>query len=94
MGYRGLVFVKAGRIDEARKLLAAMQEFAQERYVLPSSMALAFFALGEIDKGFDWLEKAVEERDSWILHLRVDPFYDPIRAHPRYQAVLRKMNLQ
>jgi len=47
-----------------------------------------------IDRGFDWLEKTVDEHDGMFLHLHVDPIYDSLRSHPRYQILLRKMNLK
>jgi hypothetical protein len=35
----------------------------------------------------------VDSSDGWILHLRDSPAYDSLRSHPRYPALLRKMNL-
>ena len=57
-------------------------------------MAMIYIGLGEIDKAFDWLERAIEERDSMILTLFRSAFFDPLRSHPRYKALLRKMNLE
>ena len=84
----------AGRISEARKLLEELRDLAPKAYVSPFSFAWIHLALGEIDTGFDWLEKAIDERDGLILHLHVDPGYDPLRSNPRYPALLRKMNLE
>ena len=51
--------------------------------------------LGEIDKALEWFEKAIEERDAMIaVSGAVNPIFDPLRSHPRYQALLRKMNLE
>ena len=54
-----------------------MQDLAQKIDVMPSSFAWIFFSLGEIDKGFDWLERAFEEREIWIFPLNVDPSMIP-----------------
>ena len=35
-----------------------------------------------------------DKRRYVILHIPVDPFADSIRSHPRYKALLRKMNLE
>jgi len=94
LGWLGWAYALTGRIGEARKLLEELQDLAQKTYVLPSSFAVIYFGLGEIDRGFDWLEKAVDERDGWILHIHVHPAFDPLRSHPRYPALLRKMNLE
>jgi len=91
----GIAYARAGRLCEAQKLLEELHELAQKTYVQPFGIGLIYMTLGEIDKGFDWLEKAIDERDSLsILHLQVDPLYDPLRSHPRYPALLRKMNLE
>jgi serine/threonine protein kinase/tetratricopeptide (TPR) repeat protein len=86
-------YAMTGRTAEAQKILAEMQGIARDSYMPPSCFALIYFALGEIDRGWDWLEKAVKQHDGYMLHLSVDPFYDPLRAHPRYSVLLRKMNL-
>ena len=75
------------------KLIEELQELEQKVYVPCISFAHIYAGLGEIDKALDWLDQALDERDSWIMHLGVDPGWDPIRANPRYHALLRKMNL-
>jgi hypothetical protein len=47
-----------------------------------------------LDQAFAWLEKGLEERDAMILTLTTDPGWDRLRSEPRYQALLRKMNLE
>ena len=94
LGMLGAAYANAGRLGEAQKLLEELQDLAQKAYVQPCSFAFIYLGLGDIDRGFDWLEKAIDERDGLILHLRVDPIYDPLRSHPRYPALLRKMNLE
>ncbi len=89
----GAIHARAGRIGEAGKLLAELQELEQRIYVPPSAFARIYKYLGEIDRALDLCEKAIDERDSWIFHLGVDPGWDPLRSHPRYHALLRKMNL-
>ncbi len=63
-------------------------------YVPPYAMAAIYRGLGEIDEALEWLEKGVDERDLIIVGgLKSEPRYTIMRGHPRYQALLRKMNL-
>jgi serine/threonine-protein kinase len=94
IGTLGVAYARAGRTGEARKLLEELNDRAQKTNVPPSMFAHIYFCLGESDKAFDWLEKAVDEQDALILHFQVSPYSDPLRSHPRFHALLRKMNLE
>ena len=90
----GFAYARAGRTQEAQKLLEYLKGIARKTYVPSESFARIIFGLGDIDIGFNWLEKAVEERDALIFSLNVSPMYDLLRSYPRYHALLRKMNLE
>ena len=57
-------------------------------------LALYHTALGDREQALHWLEKAVEGRAFLTAFLRADPLFDDLRGEPRYQALLRHMNLQ
>jgi len=54
---------------------------------------LLYSGLGEIDVAFQWLEKAVDECENIVIQITSSPLFDPLRSHPRYPALLRKMNI-
>ena len=57
-------------------------------------MARIYAGLGEKDKAFEWLEKGYEDRSISSADIKVDPTFDPLRSDPRFQDLLRRMNLQ
>jgi tetratricopeptide (TPR) repeat protein len=93
LGILGFSYAMVGRTREAQKILEQLQELAQKIYVPAFAFAAVYQAFGEIDKFFDWLEKTVEEYDSFHL-FHFTSLFDSIRSHPRYHALLRKMNLE
>ena len=94
LGALGLAYGRAARIHKAQEILAELQDLAQKTYVPPSYIAYIYLGLGEMDKCFDWLEKSVERQDFTIFILSWFPIFDPLRSDPRYNALLRKMNLE
>jgi tetratricopeptide (TPR) repeat protein len=90
----GFAYTKVGQISETQKIFGDLKELAKKAYVSYLSFAIIHLGLGEIDRAFDCLDKAIEEHDSSILMIPVQPLYDPLRSHPRYKALLRKMNLE
>lgn len=48
--------------------------------------------LGDKDRAFAALERAWEIRDGGLMNLRNDPMLDPLRADPRYKALVKKLN--
>jgi TolB-like protein/Tfp pilus assembly protein PilF len=57
------------------------------------SIARRYIDAGEYDTSIDWLEKAYDARDPNLPYVPVLPFYDPLRSNPRFQGLLRRMNL-
>ena len=94
MASLGIAYGKAGRIVELKKLLDELRGLAQKTFVSPMCFAYIHFGLGDIDKAFDWLEKAVDEQDGLLYNIPALSSLQPLRSHPRYKALLRKMNLE
>ena len=59
----------------------------------PLALVFAHAAVGELDEAFEWLEKAWAIRDQWLVFLKVDPRFDPLRADPRFAAMARRVGL-
>lgn len=56
-------------------------------------LALVYMRLGETDRALDYLEQSYEDRVGWMLFLAFEPLFDPLRAHPRFQRLIRKISL-
>jgi hypothetical protein len=56
-------------------------------------MAYVYTGLGEYDRAMDWLERAYEERSGGIFGVKGSFLFAPLRGHPRFKALLKKMNL-
>jgi serine/threonine-protein kinase len=94
MVFRAMASAWAGRTDDARRIIREMEDYSRVSNVSPSMFAWVYCSLGETEKGLEWFERAIDERDGLIIHGHLFPIYDPLRSHPRYHALLRKMNLE
>jgi hypothetical protein len=50
--------------------------------------------MGDVDQGFNWLNRAYAERGPSIYMMKVDPFLDSVRSDQRYHELLKRMNLE
>ncbi len=83
-----------GDEEAAREALTALAEEKLERnQQFPSLVSIAYFQLGELDRGFAWLEKAFALKDPTIASLKVEPLFDPARADPRFEQYLERIGL-
>ena len=74
-------------------MLGELEELSKRRYIPSYLVALIHASLGANDRAFEWLEKACEERSSWLTWLRVEPKFDRLRPDPRYAGLLRRVGL-
>ncbi len=94
LGWLGLASGLGGHTAETRTILERLRAIASERFVLPSSFAWVHLGLGEIDDAFAWMERAANHNDEWVHPLKVYPFLDPLRADPRFHALMSKLSLE
>jgi len=91
LGYANAV---TGRRAEAQKLLDQLNQLSKQEYVPAVFRAQIYAGLGEKDQAFEWLEKSYEDRSiANLAEIKVDPQFDPLRSDPRFQDLLRRMNL-
>jgi serine/threonine-protein kinase len=82
-----------GKRGEAREVLRRLEEVSRQRYVSPYHMAYVYTGLGEDEKAMDFLERAYEERSGGLYGVKGSFLFTTLRSHPRFKALLRKMNL-
>jgi len=88
------IYALAGRRSEAMSTLNELLERSRSQYVSPVSLYGTYFALGDADRGFEWLDKAIDERSNGVAYVTVDGFMDRFRSDPRYRRVLDRIGLQ
>ena len=93
LGALGHGWVTSGNLAEANKILEELLATPKGKYRSSYCVAEIYVALGEVDRALEWLEKAYEERGTWMIFLKVHPLFDPIRVEPRFQEILRRMGL-
>ena len=95
LGMLGAAYARAGKRDEALKVLASMQERAKKESTDPIGFAWIYLSLGDNETALNWLEKTYDERPNvQLAFFKVSKFYDPLRSHPRFIALLRKIGLE
>lgn len=89
----GRIYGSAGKRAEALKTLEALAERSKTRYVSPFDVAQIHVGLGDHEKSLTWLERAYREKSAALGYVNVSPFFDSLRPDPRFQDLLRRLEL-
>src|SRR5258708_23639597 len=90
LGYLGHSYGASGKRNEAVKILNEMKEMSRQKYVPPYDLAILYTGLGEKDKALEQLNRAYDDRAGWVIYLKVEPLFDPLRDDPRFQDLLHR----
>jgi serine/threonine protein kinase/tetratricopeptide (TPR) repeat protein len=93
LGLLGWGYGRAGRRSEAEDILRRLTEASRHRYVEPLDFAMTQIGLGNADAAFASLDKAVTDRNGWLIYLNADPMFDPIRNDPRFAKLVARVGL-
>jgi tetratricopeptide (TPR) repeat protein len=89
----GEAYAITGDSERARGVLDQLDALSKQRYVAPYHFAYVYTGLGELDAAMDWLERAYAERSGAIYGIKRSFLFKNLRNHPRFTALLKKMNL-
>jgi DNA-binding winged helix-turn-helix (wHTH) protein/TolB-like protein/predicted Zn-dependent protease len=89
----GHSYAASGKRDEAKRVLAELKHLSSQRYVSPYTIAAIYTGLGDKDQAFVWLERAFEERDIWLMNMKVDPVFNSLHSDKRFADLLRRTGL-
>ena len=90
---RARVYAKLGRREIAEAILAEINKNAGTQWVAPYLVATVYLALDQVDRGFEWLQRAFDEYDENLNYMAVDPVLDAFRGDPRFIELLRRAGL-
>jgi serine/threonine protein kinase/Flp pilus assembly protein TadD len=89
----GEAYGLAGKAERARAILRDLEAQASTGYVAPNHLAYVHTGLGEHDRAMDCLERAFEQQAGTVYGIRGSFLFAPLRSHPRFVGLLRRMHL-
>jgi len=94
LGVLGHVLARAGHLERARALLAELRQRHVEGLATSADPAYVLAGLGEVDEAMQMFERACDARTGLAVYFKVEPLLDPVRPHPRFAAMLRRLRLE
>ncbi len=92
-GLLGYAYGVTGRRDDALRMLTSIDSAATGS-ANAAARARVHLGLGNHDAAVSWLEMAAERRDAMFSSESLAaPIFDPLRSHPRFVTLLRRVNL-
>jgi hypothetical protein len=88
-----IAFEQGGIAAYWHRWLELAGEVARNMPVQGSWMWIPCAAIGDFEQAFGWLERDVDRRAEELAYLKVSPFFDRLRGHPRFAALLDRMQL-
>lgn len=87
----GLAYVlaMAGRRAEALQII---EELEGQTPPL-REIGLVYGVLGEMDRAFEYLDRAFEEEPASLSFMATDPTADPLRVDPRLETLLKRLDM-
>jgi tetratricopeptide (TPR) repeat protein len=84
-----VAYHKLGRQADAETALAKMKASVGDAAAY--QYTTIYTQWGNRTSALEWLDTAMRLRDSGLVYLKTDPFLDPLRKEPRFQAVMREL---
>jgi TolB-like protein/Tfp pilus assembly protein PilF len=87
----GYLLARMDRREEARCVLAELDEIAGLGYLSGYWRAMLYTGLGCADEALDHLESACAQHDLWLVWLKMEPRFDVLRSEPRFEEIMQRL---
>jgi serine/threonine protein kinase/tetratricopeptide (TPR) repeat protein len=87
------VYARAGRRDDALSMLQQIEARVDETATSRADIGSVYASLGDKTRAFEWLARAVEDGDTQLGYLGVDPRFDALRGDPRFAALMASLGI-
>jgi eukaryotic-like serine/threonine-protein kinase len=84
-------FARLGNRSAAQTILDELLAESKTKYVSAYDIAVIYTGLDDKGRTFEWLNRAYEEHSGFLLFLKQDPRFRPLRRDPSFQDLLRRM---
>ena len=82
-----------GGSDEAKGLVAEVEELSRTTYVGSGNIAIALFGIGRVDEAFAYLEASYRDGSDSVYHFGAAPWFAKWRRDPRWEAIEEGLGL-
>jgi tetratricopeptide (TPR) repeat protein len=89
----GYAYARMGRRDDAREILQILVARSQQEFIQAYGIAAILFALGDLEEGLNWTERAYEAREYTMSDFANGPVQQQLSDHPRFRRILERMDL-
>ena len=89
----GYALARAGHTDQALATIDELHRVSKPRNPSPYLLAVIYVGLGDTNRAFEWLQKAVDARAWELPVLKADTMFDPLRSDPRFLPLLGRLGL-
>ena len=80
--------------ETVRRLLPELEAGLRKTLLQDCEIGGICFYLGDVDKGFEWLERSFSKKEEFLLTLQLSDLFDGVpRSDPRYLNLLKRLEL-
>ncbi len=94
LGLMSIAAERTGRVEEAKTLRQELVRRWENRGPAGSpafALGMAYSALGDKEKAFQWLERSFDGHEVEMIWLKMEPQLAPLHSDPRYGELLRRV---
>ncbi len=93
VGHVAAAYAKIGRSEEARKMLEEAENSLKLDGRFSIWIGIIYAALGEKEAAFGWLERGFQERNPFLIYLKVHPAFENLHGDQRFNALVKRIGI-